>query len=403
MDAFYASIEQREDPSLVGRPVIVGAVSRRGVVAAASYEARRFGVRSAMPAFRARELCPDAVFLPSNMPLYAEVSDQVHSVFEEFTSDIEPLALDEAFLDVSGSIRLFGNARDLARRLKELVYDRTQLRVSVGVAPSKLVAKIACSQGKPDGLRVVEEVDVESFLAPLPIRALWGVGPVTARALHAAGIATLGDLVRHDATALRELVGDRAAALQQLARGRDERPVIGERTARSIGEENTFESDVLDRQVVLDAVTGHAEAVARRARRSGLKARTITLKLRLATARGRKIARGRDGGLEPLYPQLTRSRTLESPTDDAAAIRDVAMTLWDREKLREPIRLIGVTVSQLEVASKQLSLFDPREASDGIGPVMDTIREKFGSGAVFRGAKAPQKITHGGRRKLGDD
>jgi len=403
MDAFYASIEQREDPSLVGRPVIVGAVSRRGVVAAASYEARRFGVRSAMPAFRAKELCPDAVFLPSNMPLYAEVSDNVHSVFEEFTTDIEPLALDEAFLDVSGSVRLFGGARDLATRLKERVYERTRLRVSVGLAPSKLVAKIACSQGKPDGLRVVEAGEVQAFLAPLPIRALWGVGPVTARALSTAGIHTLGDLARHDAMTLRQVVGDRAASLQRLARGNDDRPVIAERAAKSIGEENTFESDVLEREIVLSTVTGHSEAVARRVRRSGLRARTVTLKLKLAAPRGRKIARGREEGLEPHYPQLTRSKTLESATDDAATIRDVVMALWDRERLGEPVRLIGVTLSQLEATGKQLSLFDSSERSESVGPVMDAIRDKFGASAVFRGAKEPRKITHGGRRKLGDD
>src|SRR6187399_85 len=229
MDAFYASIEQRDDPSLRGRPVIVGATSPRGVVAAASYEARRFGVRSAMPGFRARELCPDGIYLPSNMEHYAAISAQVHEVFLRFTPAIEPLALDEAFLDISGSLGLFGSPHEVARKLKDAVREATDLNVSVGVAPSKLVAKIACTLGKPDGLRMVEPDSVRALLDPLPIRRLWGVGPVLGAKLATLGIETFLDLSSYDPEALARVLGDRAPELQRLARGEDFRPVEADR------------------------------------------------------------------------------------------------------------------------------------------------------------------------------
>src|SRR4051812_22409291 len=202
MDAFYASIEQRDHPELRGRPVIVGATSPRGVVSAASYEARVFGVRSAMPGFRARALCPQGVFVAPNMARYAEVSEQVHSVFNEFTPEIEPIALDEAFLDITGSERLFGGPLALATQLKERVLQRTELTISVAVAPNKLVAKIACTLAKPYGLCLVQPSEVEPLLEPLPLRRLWGVGPVLAEKLSRLGLKTLGDLVRYDSTQL---------------------------------------------------------------------------------------------------------------------------------------------------------------------------------------------------------
>jgi DNA polymerase-4 len=225
MDAFYASIEQRDHPELRGRPVIVGAQSARGVVAAASYEARKFGVRSAMPGFEARRRCPDGVFLPSNMEHYAAVSAEVHAVFERFTPDIEPLALDEAFLDVTGSVHLFGGPEKLAMSLKRAVFDATELTVSVGVAPNKLVAKIACTLGKPDGLVVVEPAGVRELLDPLPIRRLFGVGPVLGKRLDELGVTTFRELASYDERSLVRAIGARAVGLQALARGEDERPV----------------------------------------------------------------------------------------------------------------------------------------------------------------------------------
>ncbi len=401
MDAFFASIEQRDRPDLRGKPVIVGATSGRGVVAAASYEARKFGVRSAMPGFRARELCPDGVFLPSNMGLYAAVSAQVHEVFLEFTPQIEPIALDEAFLDISGSFGLFGDSTRLARRLKERVREETGLAVSVGVAPSKLVAKIACTLGKPDGLRVVLPGEVRALLDPLPIRRLWGVGPVLGARLDALGIRTFADLSGFEPRALREQLGDRAAELQALARGEDEREVEADRAPKSYGEENTFETDVLERERVTAALTAHAEAVARRVRHDGYAGRTVTMKAKLGRARGRRESRDLVGGSEPSYPLVTRSKTLERPTDDGSLIRDVAVALWDAAAIREPVRLLGVSLSSLERPSAlQLELFTERKSA--LGKTLDAIVQRFGDDAITRAVDRPHKITHGRTKKRGE-
>jgi DNA polymerase IV len=401
MDAFYASIEQRDHPELRGRPVIVGATSGRGVVAAASYEARKFGVRSAMPGFRARELCPDGAFLPSNMELYAAVSAQVHQVFLEFTPQIEPIALDEAFLDVSGSFGLYGDAHRLARRLKERVREETELAVSVGVAPSKLVAKIACTLGKPDGLRVVLAPEVRALLDPLPIRRLWGVGPVLGARLEALGIRTFLDLSGYDPRALREELGERAGELQALARGEDDRDVEAERAPRSFGEENTFETDLVDRERVTAALTAHAEAVARRVRNEGYAGRTVTMKAKLGRARGRRESRDLAGGSEPTYPLVTRSKTLERATDDGAVIRAVAIALWDAAGIDEPIRLLGVSLSSLErPQATQLELF--AEPKGALGRTLDAITERFGDRAITRAVDRPHKITHSRTKKRGE-
>jgi len=411
MDAFYASIEQRDDPSLRGRPVIVGATSPRGVVAAASYEARRFGVRSAMPGFRARQLCPEGVFLPSDMQRYAAVSRQIQALFLDFTPLVEPLALDEAFLDVSGSVHLFGGAALLAQELKRRVYAETELRVSVGVAPSKLVAKIACDLGKPDGLRIVPEADVRDVLDPLDIGVLWGVGPVLERRLRALGIATFGDLARHDTEALSLLLGRRAGELRALARGEDAREVEADRAPKSIGEENTFESDVGSDPRIVEVLRAHADAVARRLRRAGYRGRTVTLKIKLAHA---DPARASERG--PYYPLLTRSRTLAEPTDDAEQIAAVARELWAATALTEPIRLLGVSVSALGATgaapAQQLALFEavaargrPDAAPSSrrpLGPTLDAITERFGAGAIQRAVAAPGKVTHGRGIKRGD-
>lgn len=401
MDAFFASIEQRDRPELRGKPVIVGATSGRGVVAAASYEARKFGVRSAMPGFRARELCPDGVFLPSNMELYAAVSAEVHAVFLEFTPQIEPIALDEAFLDVTGSFGLYGDAHRLARRLKERVREETALAVSVGVAQSKLVAKIACTLGKPDGLRVVEPTGVRALLDPLPIRRLWGVGPVLGARLEALGIRTFSDLSGHDARTLREALGERAEELQALARGEDEREVEADRAPKSYGEENTFETDVLDRERVTSALTAHAEAVARRVRHDGYAGRTVTMKAKLGRARGRRESRGLVGGSEPSYPLVTRSKTLDRATDDGAVIRAVALALWDASGIREPVRLLGVSLSGLErPQAVQLELFSEKRSA--LGKTLDAITERFGDQAITRAVDRPHKITHGRTKKRGE-
>ena len=425
MDAFYASIEQRDQPELRGRPVIVGATSPRGVVAAASYEARRFGVRSAMPGFRARQLCPEGVYLPSNMALYAQVSRQIQALFNDFTPLVEPLALDEAFLDVSGSVGLFGGVEALARELKRRVLEATRLCVSVGAAPSKLVAKIACNLGKPDGLRVIAQSDVRAALDPLAIGDLWGVGPVLERKLRAIGVHTLGELARHDRAPRVARLRGRAPELPALARAvpmavgvvvLDRREVEAARAPKSLGEENTFESDVQSEARVEEVLRAHADAVARRLRRAGYRGRTVTLKIKLARAdAGRATERG------PQYPVLSRSKTLPDPTDDAEQISSVARALWRSAALRVPIRLLGVSVSGLESSGAlqgQLGLFepggsrtapgqgtsagaDPIRARGRLGPTLDAIAERFGSQAIGRAVEAPGKVTHGRGIKRG--
>lgn len=401
MDAFYASVEQRDNPALRGKPVIVGATSPRGVVAAASYEAREYGVRSAMPGFRARKLCPDGVFLASNMSRYLVVSAEVRAVFERFTPLIEPLALDEAFLDISASTGLFGGPEPLARALKAAVWAATELPVSVGVAPNKLVAKIACTLGKPDGLRVVRPEEVRGLLDPLPIRRLWGVGPVLARDLGRLGIETFGDLTSFDPQLLAEVLGARAPELQALACGIDPRSVEPDREPRSYGEENTFESDLLDPVRISSALTAHAEAVARRLRKDGHQARTVTLKIKLARARGKRTARDSDADQEPVYPLLTRSRTFRQATADGTKIRKVALELWNEAAVQEPVRLLGISVSNLENArQKQLELFP--ETADRLGPTLDAIIDRFGRGTISRAVDSPGKITPGRNIRRGE-
>jgi DNA polymerase-4 len=401
MDAFFASIEQRDNPALLGKPVIVGAVSRRGVVAAASYEARVFGVRSAMPGFRARELCPQGIYLPSNIEKYSAVSAQVHRVFEELTPMIEPIALDEAFLDVTASVHLFGTPEALGQRLKARVREVTGLAVSCGIARSKLVAKIACALGKPDGLKIVHAHEERALLDPLPIRRLWGIGPVAEAQLQEAGFMTFADVASAELRRLRPLLGDRAEEVQRRARGDDTRPVEADREAKSYGEENTFERDISARDAITAAITGHAEAVARRLRHDALAAKTVTLKIKLGRARKERVSRSASGEVEPSYPLLSRSKTLAHATDDAAVIRKAAIALWDAADVREPVRLLGVSLSGLEPHGKQLELFGDRKEGK-LGAAMDAIAARFGRDKIRRAIDAPQKATPSMRKKRGE-
>ena len=418
MDAFFASVEQRDCPELRGKPVIVGATSARGVVAAASYEARRFGVRSAMPGFRARELCPQGVYLPARMDRYSEASRQVHELFSELTSLIEPLALDEAFLDITGSVGLFGEPLEIGRLLRRRVWERTRLSVSVGIAPSKLVAKLACTFSKPRGLLLVRPEIVQGFLRPLPIRRLWGVGPVLERQLVSLGFQSFADLADCEPGRLLGVLGERGVALQRLARGIDDREVVGDGLPKTYGEEATFALDVGDQRAVVEALTAHAEAVARRLRRDGWRGRTVTLKAKLARASSQRAARLDARASEPHYPLKTRSRTLAQATDDGARIARVAIELWDAAVLAEPVRLLGVSVSKLEAASEaqggvQLGLFDRAPSASplmspasadmpAVGHVLDAIEDRFGRGSIGRAVARPEKITHSTQRKRGE-
>jgi DNA polymerase-4 len=301
-------------------------------------------------------------------------------------------------------MRLFASPTDLARELKAQVKAVTDLVVSVGVAPNKLVAKIACTLGKPDGLKVVEPAEVRTLLDPLPIRRLWGVGPVMERTLNQMGIKTFSDLVSCDPQKLEAKLGSHAYELQALARGEDDREVEASREPKSYGEENTFDRDVLDRETVSTTLVAHAEAVARRLRSDGYKGRTVTLKMKLGKARGSRIARGKNFGEEPDYPLLTRAKTLKEPTDDGRVIHKTALAAWDKEALKEPVRLLGISVSNLiSEGEGQLDLFaQPPRKDERLGPALDKIRERFGKSAIYRATVEPQKQTASLRKKRGE-
>jgi DNA polymerase-4 len=335
MDAFYASVEQRDDPSLRGRPVAVGGPAEsRGVVCAASYEARRFGVRSAMPMARAARLCPDLVIVPPDFRKYRTVSTEVFSLFRDVTPLVEPLSLDEAYLDVTENAWGEVLGRRVAERLKEAIREKTRLTASAGVAPNKFLAKIASGWKKPDGLTVIAPERVERFLQGLPIDALWGVGPVTAARLRSHGIEKLVDVRTIPEDDLRLIVGGQATWLQQLARGIDERPVEPNREAKSASSENTFDRDLIDLAQIKEAVDRMARDVARWLARNERVARTVTLKVRYGD-----------------FTTITRSLTALPPTSDADAIATRAVQLLDRtEAGARPIRLLGVGVYNLNLS-----------------------------------------------------
>jgi DNA polymerase-4 len=402
MDAFYASVEQRDRPELRGKPVVVGGGGPRGVVAAASYEARVFGVRSAMPGYEARRLCPDAIFLRGDMRNYAAVSRRVFEVFALFSPVVEPISLDEAFLDLTGTERLLGPPRRAGEALRRAVREATGLAVSVGIAPTKLVAKIASDEAKPDGLLEVSPADVRAFLEPLPVGRLWGVGWVAEQRLRGVGIATIGDLARKDEARLRALLGDALGAqAASLARGLDARPVVAERDAVSYSEENTFDRDVTDRERIGAVIQDHAESVARRLRRDALAARTVVLKVKL----GARRPDPRGGGARA-YPILTRRATLAEPTDDGAVFAREAKRLLLRTP-HVPIRLVGVGATNLlPIAAAQLALFEPsseRRKAVRLNRALDEIVERFGSRAVVRaGQEAATRAALTLQRKRGE-
>jgi DNA polymerase-4 len=376
MDAFYASVEQRDDPALRGRPVVVGGLGKRGVVCAASYEARSYGVRSAMPTAQARRLCPGAVFLPPRMSHYAAIAADVREIFLRFTPAVEPLSLDEAYLDVSASLRLFGGAAAIASQLRADIRRELDLAVSVGGGPGKLVAKIASARAKPDGMLLVEE-DAAAFLRPLRVGEIWGVGPATEKKLHSLGIATIGQLAEFDASRLARELGSYGSVLQALARGDDLRTVEADRSRVSCGEENTFPEDVDDAELLAAMIQVHSETVARRLRREKKRGRTVSIKWRHSEP---------DAG----WKLFTRARTLAAGTDDGPTIAAAAMELWKKEDVRRPVRLLGVQVTNLDGAGPaQLGLFrSPEdERRERLNGALDDLMERFGPGVVRRGAK----------------
>lgn len=386
MDAFYASVEQRDRPELRGRPVIVGGAGPRGVVSSASYEARRCGVRAAMPSGEARRRCPDGIFVCGDMRRYARESRRIFEIFARFSPCIEGLSLDEAFLDLTGCERLLGSAREVGDSLRRAVRDEVGLAVSVGIAPSRLVAKVASDLAKPDGLLEVAPDEVAAFLAPLPVGRLWSVGPVSEAKLITAGLRTIGDVARAAPDRLEALLGRHGRHLARLAVGDDPLPVDPARAPVSISEENTFDVDVRDAVLLAATALAHAEAVARRLRREALRARTVVLKLTLA-GRRRPGPRG--------FDRITRRVTLASATDDGAVIHREACRLLERAALAEPVRLLGVGVTGLEPrAQAQPALFDEPAAGarrDRLNRALDALEGRFGPGTVARAGAAPAR------------
>jgi DNA polymerase IV len=370
MDAFYASVETIKDPSLRGRAVVVGGLGGRGVVTSASYEARAHGVTSAMPIVRARRLCPHAVFLQNDFTAYSDYSQQIRAVFTSFTPLVEPLSLDEAFLDVSGSVKLFGPPVEIARKIK-LAVRELGLACTVGIAPNKFLAKLASTRAKPDGLIVVPADAVESWLHPLPVTALWGVGEQTGEGLRRLGLKTIGDLARLPRLTLQRAVGDATGAhLHALANGIDDRPVVPHEPAKSVSSENTFASDLDSSADVLRELLRLSDRTAMRLRAAGLCGRTIVVKVRFSN-----------------FQTITRSRTLPHEVDTAPEIFTVARDLYLRlDPARPRIRLLGVAVSALAPGppARQLDLLTDRarpgwsEASAAI----DSIRDRWGDQAV---------------------
>ncbi len=379
MDAFYASVEQRDHPELRGRPVIVGGTSGRGVVCAASYEARPFGVHSAMPTAHARKLCPHAVFLPGDMTKYRRVSGQIREVFESVSPEVEPLSLDEAFIDVTASQRLFGTPLAIGRLLRERVRAATDLAVSVGIGPGKMIAKLASDASKPDGLLQVLAHEVRAFLDPLPVGRLWGIGPVTRAVLERAGIRTIADLAAVDPARLRRVAGPATEHLRALARGDDPRAVEPDRDAKSYGEESTFGQDIRDDTFARTAIIVHAEAVARRLRHDGMAGRVVVLKMKLAE----RLGPGK-------FRLLTRRTTLDEPTNDGKAISDAALALWETHRPRIPIRLLGVAAAGITRAgAAQLGLFgDGRGRRAALNVALDRLVARYGETTIARGGRA---------------
>jgi DNA polymerase IV len=369
LDAFFAAVEQRDRPELRGKPVIVGGggPNDRGVVSAASYEARRFGVHSAMPLRQAGRLCPDGVFLPVDGAKYQSASRDVMAVLRRFTPLVEPISIDEAFLDVTASRKLFGDGETVGRRIKAAVRDEVRLTISVGVASTKLVAKIASDLRKPDGLVVVPPGEEAAFLAPLPISRLWGVGEQTAAALRDYGVQTIGQLAALDPEVLVRRFGKHGGSLAARARGEDADPVADRAEAKSIGHEHTFDRDTADRDTIERTLLAMSEGVAGRLRASGVKAGTISVKIRDST-----------------FHTITRQRTLPAPTDLTDPIWKTALDLARPEVRGIRVRLLGVTASNLG-SPDQLALFgEGDERVRRTVEAADELRRRFGERAVTR-------------------
>ncbi|TDD89576.1 DNA polymerase IV [Actinomadura rubrisoli] len=389
MDAFFVSVELLERPELRGRPVVVGGAGPRGVVSAASYEARTYGVHSAMPMSRARRLCPRAVVLPPRHEKYARVSAAVFEIFRSITPLVEGLSLDEAFLDVTGARRRLGRAAAIAAMVREQVAAQQGITCSVGVASTKFVAKLASTHCKPDGMLVVPADGVEDFLHPLPVAALWGVGERTEQTLTRLGLRTVGQLAKVPLDTLRRELGNAVGShLHELAWGRDAREVVPHTPDKSIGAEETFDTDIDDPEIIRRELLRLAEKVGARLRAAGTAGRTVSVKLRMAN-----------------FKTITRARTLREPTDLSRVIYVTACELYEGAGLeRVRLRLVGVRVENLgpaDEAPRQLALDEPETGWREAERAMDQVANRFGPGAV-RPAALVRRADHGDRRDGGD-
>ena len=404
MDAFFASVEQLDHPEYKGHPVIVGGLSSRGVVATASYEARKFGVHSAMPISRAKKLCPQGIFVYPNMARYKEISHVIHKVMEEFTPLIEPLSLDEAFLDVTGITHKFTGPKALGRAIKDRVFAETGLIISAGLAPNKFLAKLASDLDKPDGLVVIPYGKECESLANLPIKRIWGVGPSTERRLKHGGFLLIKDIqALLDEKPLVPYVGNQARRIWELARGIDERPVEPDRQIQSVGNEETYESDVEDPTVIDLELHYFANRVAKRLRKYGLMGNTVSIKVRYND-----------------FKTISRQKRLDSATDQERIIYDTSVLLWNK-LMRErtgvpfvqahtsildmpikPIRLLGVTVSGLStegIVQEDLFSIEADEKEEKLSTVLDSLASKFGENAIMSGALWRRAHGDGGERR----
>lgn len=369
MDAFFASVEQRDDPALQGKPVIVCGKSRRSVVATASYEARAFGVHSAMPLSQAKRLCPHGCFIAPHFEAYREASDAIHQIILHYADTYEPISLDEAFLDISGMGSQHPTLGSIGRAIKEEIRCAVHLTASVGIAPNKFLAKMASDMNKPDGLCIIPYGREQEVLAPLPVRRLWGVGSVTEKKLLAAGFRTIADIQEAAPEKLSALLGNQGPLLKALSLGIDEHPIISSRQVKSIGDESTYEYDLTDRPTIDREIAIHSDIVAQRLRRHDLAARTISLKIRFAS-----------------FKTIMRSLSLEEGTNLQETIDSACQTLLSRIPLTEGIRLIGVTASNLGAPLSIPSLFsDKEEKRARAAKAMDSIQQKYGRKALRKG------------------
>ncbi len=373
MDAFFAAIEVLDDPSLAGKPVIVGGTTKRGVVSTANYEARRFGVHSAMPIFMAKRKCPHGTFLPVRKERYAEISRKILDILKDFTPSIEQVSIDEAYLDITGTEELFGSSEQIVRRIKDRIRKETGLTCSIGVAPNKVLAKIGSDMNKPDGLTIILANDVEEFLSRLPVEKIPGVGKRSLDRLQRYGIKMVGDLGRFSEERLLKEFGKFGHRLYEIAKGADASSVVVYAEAKSISSEETLSTDTGDLSVLRKRVISHADKVAWRMRKEGVKGATITIKIKFSD-----------------FSAITKSHTVAEGTDSSKTISESAVKLLFDQPLRAKARLIGVAVSNLEKSAEdaQLGLFEEEHnkvKERNVDQAMDKIREKFGTKVITRG------------------